>query len=329
MSISYLQLNARDLVPAIAEINNHVGLCIGFEVVEDVIVDVLSYNVDPQHTGFKWMGKSDPCENISAARKILGFLHRDLTIGNELIVMSTKPDTDSIAAATLFVYSGEFSSWENNPVNHDKFLALCERVKSIDSMDCGLGNIDGSVWNPEYYKNNLVKEVTEFNILGAMCSDFRLPVKDKVQNMYLWLSTGDLSHLKSYAEQVSQEYLAQKESTVTYQTFYDNDMGLEIQKHVCCVESTARGATGLLYANAPFGVCFNPEFPVKDGTIRKFTICEFTSGKYLNLQGILDDISQLESGWGGNIGAGIIGSPFAGTKLSVGEVAKIVARHVK
>lgn len=328
-TISYLQLNARDLVPVISQINNHSGLVYGFEVVEDVVVDILDYNVDPQHSGFKWMGKSDKPENISASRKILGFLHRDLVIGNELIVMASKPDIDSIAAAALFTSSGVFSSWENDPVNHEKFLALCERVKSIDSIDCNLGNVDGSQWNPDYYKNQQIKEVSCWNILGAMCSDFRLALEKKVDNMVLWLASGDLSHLQNYADQVSAEYLAQKESEIHVKTFYDNDMGMEVQKNITIVESNARGATGLLYSNAPFGVCFNHNFPVKDGSIRKFTICEFTAGKYLNLQGILDDISQLESGWGGNLSSGIIGSPFAGTELSIGEVAAIVARHVK
>jgi hypothetical protein len=315
MSISYLQLNARDLVPAVSVINNHVGLVYGFEVVENVITEIIQYNIDPQHTGFKWMGKSDTPENISASRKILGFLHQNLTIGNELIVMSSKPDIDSVAAAALFVFSGEFSSWENDPVKHDHFLALCERVKSIDKIDCGLGNIDGSVWNPEYYKQNLVKEVTEFNILGAMCSDFRLPLEEKVQNMYLWLKSGDLSHLVKYANQVSEEFLAQKDSTITLDP-------------VPFVQSTARGATGLLYSISPYGVCCNPEFPTQDGTIPKFTICQFTADKYVDMSSLLFELNQEEPGWGGNLKAGIIGSPFSGTKLTPEEVCYIVSGHI-
>lgn len=310
------QINSRDLSEAIEVIKTHPGNVIGFEVVEKEVVEVLQYNIDPQHTGFRWMGKTDKPQNISASRKILGFLHQKLTIGNELIVMASKPDIDSIAAATLFIHSEEISSMENDPIKHDDFLALCERVKSIDTMDCGLGNVPGKEWSPWYYEENLMTEVREFNILGAMCSDFKLPLVEKIDAMKVWLLTGELSHLGVYRDQLYKECIAQKDA----KTYKENN--------VWVVLSEARGATGILYSQSPYGVCYNPNFPTPTGTINKFTICEFTAGKYLNLEAILNEILQIEPGWGGNIKAGIIGSPFAGTGLGTHEVSEIVSRYV-
>ena len=324
-TFKFVQVNSRNLSETITVINNLTEtFVIGFEVVNPEIIQYLDINVDPQHTGVKWYNEEFSKENVSASKWLLKKLPT-LPLHENITCVIEKMDIDALCALVLWTKSELLSGFENDPIHHDAFLELCDRVNAINTMDGGIGN-SSIEWNPDYHKATSVRAIPPFNVLGSMCNDFRCDIDFKRDSMLRWLTLGDLP--AKYVEQVTQEMNAQKESTVTFRTFYDNDMGEEIQKNICCVESTARGATGLLYVNSPFGICFNYSFPVKDGTIRKFTICEFTAGRYLDLQAILDDIAEIEQGWGGNLAAGIIGSPFAGTELSIGEVCKIVARHV-
>jgi hypothetical protein len=326
-TFNFVQVNNRNLSETIAQIDSFANtFIIGFEVVNSEIIKMLDVNIDPQHTGVKWYEKQYPVENVSAAKWLLKKLptlpqHENITCVIE------KLDIDALVALVLFTKAELLSNFENDPVHHEAFLELCERVNAIDAMDCGLGN-SGVEWNPEYHKQNQVREITPFNVLGSMCSDFRCDIDFKRDAMLRWLTLGDLP--QKYVEQVTQELNAQKDSVVKENFYYfPTDDGGEKEIELYFVQSTARGATGILYSHAPFGVCYNPEFPVKDGIIRKFTICEFTAGKYLDLQGILDEIAQIEQGWGGNLNAGIIGSPFAGTELARTQVCEIVAKHVK
>lgn len=310
--MQFLQVNPRNIAETNAQLTNK--FCIGFEVVEKEIIPHLTANIDPQHTGVKLNGEYYAPENISASKYLLKKLP---TINPDLydtIVLPSKLDIDALCAIVLWTKASLLSGFENDPVHQEAFLELCDRVNAIDTMDCGIGN-SGVEWNPDYHKQNLVREITPFNVLGAMCSDFRCDIDFKRDTMLRWLTLGDLP--QKYVDQVTQEMNAQKQSRI------DNIYGVTV------VESHARGATGILYSHAPFGVAYNSEFPTKDGTVKKFTICEFTAGRYINLQGILDELNEIESGWGGNIRAGIIGSPFGGTTLSPDVVCEIVSRHVK
>ena len=316
-NVSFVQVNARnvnDVLTAIETAKNPVG----FEVIEKKVIEKLDINIDPQHTGVKNYDNISQPENTSASLFVLGLLPTIDPKYNDLIVLPSKLDIDSVAAATLWYYADFLSQMENDEKVHDKFIAMCDRVKEIDKIDCGLGN-SGVEWNPEYHKSQLIRDVSDFNVLGSMCSDFKLPIADKIGIMLEWLVEGELP--QNYVNQVTQELNAQKESAVTVV----NCNGVLVR----CVTSEARGATGLLYSSSPFGVCYNPEFPVKDGTVKKYTICEFTAGKYLDLPSILAELNEIESGWGGNLNAGIIGSPFGGTSLTPDTVCEIVSRHVK
>lgn len=312
-NFEFIQVNNRNLNETVDFLNGKKA--IGFEVINSTIIELLDVNVDPQHTGIKQFTRKLEPENKSAALWVLGVLPT-IDPNYQTTVVFEKVDIDAIAAATLWLNSEKLAAMENDPQNHDTFLALCNRVKEIDQMDCGMGG-QGIEWDPNYFSQQLIKEVSDFNVLGCMCSDFKLPVEKKLEIMFDWLTSGKLP--ENYKKQVADEMSAQKESQIQVL----NCNGTLIR----CVTSKSRGISNLIYSVSPFGVGFNPEFPTKDGTIRKFTIMQFNN-KYLNLQGILDEISQQESGWGGNIAAGVIGSPFAGTNLSCETVCKIVARHV-
>ena len=314
-SISFVQVNARnlnDVLTAIETAKNPVG----FELIEKEVIEKLKINIDPQHTGVKQYDNISQPENTSAALFVLGLLSTIDPTYNDLMVLPSKLDIDSIAAATLWYYADFLSQMENDEDEkiRGKFLTMCGRVKEIDAVDCGLGNSDVE-WNPEYHMSQLIREITPFNVLGSMCADFKLPIPEKIGIMLEWLVEGELP--ETYRVQVEKEMAAQSKS------FTETIHG------VTCVTSKSRGATGILYSQVPFGVCYNPEFPTKDGTVPKFTICQFTADKYVNLSAFLEDMSHIEEGWGGNLNAGIVGSPFGGTHLTKNEVCEIVSRHVK
>ena len=311
MSVQFIQVNSRNLQETVEKINGK--KCIGFEVVNPTIIELLDCNIDPQHTGVKVPRYQFSPENKSASLVVLEMLSTiDETIHDTVVF--EKIDIDAVCAATIWLNADKLANMENDPYKHEDFLKLCQRVKSVDEMDCGLGS-QGIEWNPNYFSQQLIKEITPFNVLGCMCSDFKLPIVEKINIMFDWLTEGKLP--ENYRQQVEKEMAAQSKS------FTETIHG------VTCVTSKSRGATGILYSQVPFGVCYNPEFPIKDGTVPKFTVCEFTAGRYLDLPSILTELNEIESGWGGNLQAGIIGSPFAGTSLKPEQVCEIVSRHVK
>lgn len=314
MSVQFIQVNARNLSETIEKIA-HDGYYIGFEILEEDIIDSLSVNIDPQHGGvtYSFGGQIAP-ENKSAAKWLLEKIHTISPLSDEVYVLPSKLDLDCIVAAILWAHSLEVSTWGKTTQEWEK---LAEIVDTIDTVDCGLGNIVGNEWNPDHQKSQLLHEVTWYQIISAFLADFKVPLEEKIEKVWQWLLDGNLSPFETYERQVRREALEQKQSKI------DNIYGVTV------VESNARGATGLIYAHAPFGIAFNSQFPTKDGSIAKYTICQFTADKYIDLAGILAEISQLEEGWGGNLQAGIIGSPFAGTSLKLDTVCEIVSRHVK
>lgn len=316
-TFSFIQVNNRNLSETVKAIYDCENYTIGFEVLEKEVISELNANIDPQHTGIKLPFQEEAVRNISCAKWVLQRMESIFPADITLCVLPSKLDLDCVVACCLYVNSEEINTWEHNGnEDYQKLLKLCEIVNHINTVDCGLGNVVGNEWNPNHQKQQLLGEITWYQILSAYLADFKVPLEEKVAQIWLWLNNQSLTPFEQWERSVRMEALKQKQSTVTLDP-------------VPFVKSTARGATGMLYSVSPYGVCYNPEYPVKGGTIPKFTICEFTSGKYLDLQGILGEIGELESGWGGNLSAGIIGSPFAGTQLSVQVVCEIVARHIK
>lgn len=320
-TFKFIQVNSRNIEETIKTIYDCENYTIGFEVLEKAIIEELNANIDPQHTGVKLPFQEETVRNISAAKWVLQRME-SIFPSDTLCVLPSKLDLDCIVACCLYINSDEINTWDKTTQeNWDKLQRVCDIVNRIDTVDCGLGNISGVEWNPEHLKSQLLNEVTWYQILSAYLADFKVPIEEKVEKVWQWLNDGDLAPFDVWERQVRREKLAQTQSTITLDP-------------VPLVVSEARGATGILYSHSPYGVCFNPTFPVKDGfvlvtTVKKYTICEFTSGKYIDLQGILDELNQLEKGWGGNLQAGIIGSPFAGTSLKPDVVCEIVAKHVK
>jgi hypothetical protein len=321
MTIQFVQVNTRNSSETIDAINN-AQYSIGFEVIEKNIVSLLDDNIDPQHGNLVVGKELQEAQNISASLWFLQKHNYFSTVPEQDVtfVLPSKLDLDCIVAATLCAKADNLLELESYPNCADdayKFQQICDIVREIDVVDCGLGNIQGNEWNPNHQKQQLLSEITWYQIISAFIADFKVPIEEKVEKVWQWLLDGDLTPFETWERSVRREALEQKQSRI------DNIYGVTV------VESHARGATGVIYSVAPFGVAFNSRFPTKDGEIAKFTICEFTAGKYIDLQGILDEIGELESGWGGNLNAGVIGSPFGGTELGVQQVAKIVSRHLR
>lgn len=313
--MKFIQVNNRNLSETIEKLNGldvAETMIVGFEVTSPEIIQYLDINIDPQHTGSNWYGEKLDAENISASKWLFAKLptlpHQDITCVVE------KLDIDALCALVLWTKSELLSGFENDPVQHETFLELCDRVNAIDTMDCGLGN-SGVEWNPKFYQNKLKEGVTAFNVLGAMCSDFRCDIDFKRDAMLKWLVLGELP--EKYHQQQLAEF--EKETKAVVSQMFG----------VTCVETTARNVSSLIYSHAPFGIAFNPKFPTPNGKIRKFTVMAFNGKDYLDFAAILKDLNAIDSGWGGNLAAGIIGSPFSGTYLRKEEVCQIVSRHVK
>lgn len=311
----FIQVNNRNISETTEQMKE-CDFCVGFEVVNTEIIPLLFSNFDPQHTGLMLSGHQYDIENITCAKSVLRTIHNIQELNDPIIgVVVEKADIDAIAGMALYIYSDEIAPMEHGfPEEYGVFCKLCDRVKSIDKMDCGLGS-QGTEWNPDYFNNLRVESVSPFNVLGCMVSDFKTPLNIRVELMRRWLVEGYLP--EHYRQQVEKEMEAQTEAIITIQP-----------DGFPCVTSTARGVSNIIYSIHPFGVAFNPEFPTPNGKIAKFTIMSFNT-KYIDLQAILNEISELEKGWGGNLQAGIIGSPFAGTNLEPSAVCSIVAKHVK
>lgn len=92
---------------------------------------------------------------------------------------------------------------------------------------------------------------------------------------------------------------------------------------VAIVRVAHAGAIGLGYCLAPVVVAFDASTP------GKVTIACYNT-RYLDVEGLLADLRERETGWGGNVRSGILGSPQnGGTKLRDDTIVNLVAKRLK
>jgi hypothetical protein len=92
-------------------------------------------------------------------------------------------------------------------------------------------------------------------------------------------------------------------------------------KTLSYLETEFYGAPGALYANgASIVIALNPNFK----GVRKFTIAS-NNGK---INQVLEELAQLEKGWGGPPTGTIIGSPREGSKLTLKQVVEIAVEKL-
>ncbi len=128
-------------------------------------------------------------------------------------------------------------------------------------------------------------------------------------------SIPDLIKWRSY-EEAKQDNMQKVEEIIKSAEFFVTNSGVKS----AFLESTAVGGIGALYENAcRLVLIYNPSFG--NTRIRKFTI----AGNRMCVDHLLPLLNNLEPGWGGR--ETIIGSPGAGSQLSVLQVRKIVMKH--
>ncbi len=139
--------------------------------------------------------------------------------------------------------------------------------------------------------------------------------------MRKWLLTGE--EPEEYRDRVERE---RAEMVAALQSGAIN-VRTEADGRIAVVESTHRAATAVGYHLVPVVVALNPEFRFQGGEPhRKFTVCQFSAG-YVDLRKALQELNQLEEGWGGSPTIG--GSPQGvSSRLSTDKVVEVVARHL-
>lgn len=251
--------------------------------------------VDPQH-----FGEGD----YTSAIKAVQFIEQD---PNAIFIGGFKVDIDMLGAMALLSNEGPF---------------LEERIDVVDAVDTGA--FFGE-WNPSAVDNNTLLlidvEIADTKILGAMASDFKLPLGDKVALMATWLAGGEAP------SQFKAQLLKERELLLQAKT--------EILHGVKVVTCDSAGVSSLIYQDTevtgkgvPFGIAFNPNFR---GQGAKYSILQFKN-EYLDAPSLFNRLNELEQAeghssmssskgtWGGNPTLGIGGSPI-GTTLSADVVA--------
>lgn len=318
--MAYLLLNPKTLETDIKAIKNHIENCgpvifseiTNTKVTYNFINYFASYFIDPQHTFSGQGGFPDKMEtqfsDLSAILYTLEFRQRISAFitkycskerynDPEVLYVLEKPDMDSVATVVLC---------QNLDIS--EFQESIGRINQIHEVDCHLMPTE---WNPDHIQSYEIKWT---NILGASISDFKVPIEQRVSIMEDYLLKGNLP--EQYRSQVEQEWQLLQQAEV------------ETISGITVVTSAARGASGLIYKQAPFGIAYCENFMGKGS---KFSIMEFTGGKYIDLAGFFAHMNECypsEYGtFGGNIKAGIGGS-YVPCELSKETVAAELAKFI-
>ena len=151
--------------------------------------------------------------------------------------------------------------------------------------------------------------------VGAMCTDFKLPLEERVALMRDWLLTG--------AEPAGYRTRVEAERAEMIRALKAGEIKVDLVNGIAVVKSTHRAAMAVGYARAPVVVAENPTFRVAGGeSHRKVTIAAYGPG-YVDIRSALDTLAAREPGWGGSPTIG--GSPQGvSSELSLEDVVQVV-----
>jgi hypothetical protein len=322
--MSILVLNSKTLEENITTIREHLqknsNFVVFIEVTNQKVISNFSSNFstyffDPQHTVTGRGGRpevlkrSDEMNGMSAI--LYTFVNSDHLSqefwNKNILYVLEKVDMDSLGALVLCEWITYETEFYKIPVL-DLSTETETRIQSIHEVDCF---VQPNEWNPDFIQSYEVKWT---NILGASISDFSVPIEDRVGYMIDFLTEGKLQ--EKYRLQVEKEWQLLKQATI------------ETISGITVVTSQARGASGLVYKQAPYGIAYCQNFSGKGA---KFSIMEFQGGKYLDLTGFFahmnENFPESSGTWGGNVKAGVGGSPIPcslSKELVAAELAKFV-----
>lgn len=302
-------------VPAATTTNDEIfalGPVLGVEVTVPALAERCELgNIDPQHTG----GDPDTAAIEAALEWSLP--------PNGAVLATVRADLDSVGAMAVLAMraKGQFPMFLEDEILGDEELSLrIEAVAAADKSKSEKWQGPRPLPTPEEPWGGSLQE-KPLAAIAACVADFRRPLSERVEAMRRWLLTGQ--EPEEYRQRVERE---RAEMVAALQSG-----AIKVREaaggRIVVVESTHRAATGVGYHLAPVVVALNPQFRFGGGEPhRKFTICQFTTG-YVDLRAALQELSELEEGWGGSPTIG--GSPQGvSSRLSTDEVVKVVERHL-
>lgn len=265
-------------------------------------------NCDPQHLG----GRPD-----SAAIQDLAFAAMP---PRGTMLATVRPDLDSLGGMAILELRSR-GLWNSGSLEENAHAA--ERVALIAQADTFTnGDWPGKKPLPTqdqpWAELGQASEIEALAAMAAFVGDHKVPLDKRVEGMCEFLLRG--VEPKKYREQVERDRRA------LVSAIEQGDLRIESAGQIALVTSTHVGGTALGYTQAPVVIIENPSFRFQGGEPhRKVTICQYRNG-YVNLNGLANELSQREPGWGGS--PTIIGSP-QGTATTIGmhELAALANKH--
>lgn len=311
---------------------------LGIEVTIPALADQCDLgNIDPQHSGSLGDWQPVPYEDFRGADALNRNPPRtaiEASIAYPLpepdtTLATVRPDLDSIGAMAIFYI-------RQHRLNLDESITeckpLCDRVRAIamaDSFDRGAWPgprpMPGRelIW-PNDVDGGGLDDTRFLAAISAAVQDSSKPLQWRVELMAQWLLFGEekkgIPAFKEYRRRVDQERLDM------IKAIEDGSIVVSDKRGVAIVESTHRAAIWLGYHLCPVVVAINPAFQFQGGEPhRKVTIAQYDE-RYIDLQGVLSELSTLESGWGGSDTIG--GSPQGiSTELPENIITKCISKY--
>ena len=286
MNIYYHQLNVCELNKEIEKIKIISGcrnkILIGLEITIPEISKKLTYNIDPQHHLKTWLeGKES---NTTCIEKFKKFLPKIGEMnGKELHVFFLKPDLDSISSAAILDIYLDNPSW----IFQDE---ISERICAIAEYDR-----HGRTYNKFRHFPKIPRG------LFMYVAGWKNSIYDKINMTKTWILDGTFKDISKFNRIADKKFK---------QSIFNSKPEIIIPKKLVLIKSVNRGACGIGYKYAPVTIALNPSyrFGIDDSRIygKKWIIAQQTNG-FVNMSEILEELSNIESGWGGS--PSIIGSP--------------------
>ena len=300
---------------------------IGVEITIPDLAAGVDINIDPQHSGVKyWRSPSSniPTQGDVSAIALIsreGFDILRPTFPREwedqkVAFATVRPDLDAFGGIALLW-------WELQApysVQQHSSNAMRSRIQAIHNSD----TFSRGEWQPRELGTG---EDSYLAAIARCVSDFKVPMRDRIEHVQRWLETGEEpAGYRAAYERESGEILSAIASGET-SVEASGDYGYPAQGRVCVVQSRLRAATSVGYTQAPIVMAVNPAFSMGGAPpTRKFTICQYRAG-YVDLPAVRDELASLEAGWGGS--PTIIGSPQGvDSNLPLETVVAIVAKHL-
>lgn len=290
---------------------------VGVEVTVPALAGLCDTNIDPQHGA-----GGDP--SMSAIALIAKYGIDLIPKGAQKIAFATvRPDLDAFGGIALLW-------WELQApysVQQHSSTAMRDRIEAIHLSD----TFSRGEWQPR----ELGTGEDSFLAATARCvSDFKIPMRDRIEAVQRWLETGEEpSGYRAAYERESGEILS---AIASGDTIVTSPKGMKTPwvygggdyfPPIAIVQSRLRAATSVGYTQAPIVIALNPAFSVGGAPpVRKFTICQYRAG-YVDLVKVRDELASLEAGWGGS--PTIIGSPQGvDSNLPLEAVVGIVVKYL-